>query len=60
MYGALPPLRYIFTMCCITTHCTFELLPGALDEIIRIMSLAEVLHFKFDDDDDDDDSVHVY
>jgi hypothetical protein len=47
-------------VCCITTHCTFELLPDALGEIIRIMSLAEELHFKFDDDDDDDDSVHVY
>ena len=41
MYGAVPPLGNIFTVYCITTHGNFELLSGALDEIIRLMFLAE-------------------
>jgi len=47
-------------VCCITTHGNFELLSGALDEIIGLVILAEEIRFKYDDDDDDDDSVHVY
>ena len=36
MYGAVPPLGYIFTK-----HGNFELLSDAFDEIIRLMFLAE-------------------
>jgi len=62
MYGAVPPLGHVLPVCCINTQGNCELLPDALDEIIRLVFLAEEIHFKFDDDDDgdDDDSVHVY
>jgi len=58
MYGAVPPLGYIFPVCCINTQDNFELLSDTLDEIIRLVFLAEGMHFKFDGG--DDDSVHVY
>jgi len=57
MCGDVPPLGYIFPVCCITTHGNFELLSGALDEITRLVFLAKEMRFKYDDD---DDSVHVY
>lgn len=60
----MPPLGYTFPVCRINTQGNFELLPDALDEIIRLVFVAEETHSKFDDDDDDDgdddDSVHVY